>query len=409
MAAMAASGARDDLAISEVFAAADNLQRAVERMRAALGRSEGTALGEGLIKIREAGIDALEAVFAEGLRRFDQSGEYAADGAVDLVAWLRWKCRLSGAAAAERVTISRQLEQLPETQQAFANGDLGYQHVSFMARTADHVGVAAVRKSEGKLLKAAKRLDPGRFTGVLKDFEHQVDAAGALAEANRAFERRYFHVSEPLDGLVRLDGLLDAEGGAIITTALNALIGPPAKDDSRTAGQRRADALRELAQRKSGGSGDGAGPRPHLVIRASLETLAGTPGAPAGTLEWGGTVPGETVRRLACDAALTRITGKGELDVEISRATRTIAPSTRRALAARDQGCVAAGCGRPPQWTDAHHVKHWVHGGETTMSNLVLLCRRHHRMVHEDGWALRRSNDGTWVLSRPIGAHARSA
>ena len=96
MAAMAASGARDESGISEVFAAADNLQNAVARMRAALGRAQGTALGEGLIKIREAGIDALEAVFAEGLRRFDQSGEYAADGALDLVAWLRWKCRLSG-------------------------------------------------------------------------------------------------------------------------------------------------------------------------------------------------------------------------------------------------------------------------------------------------------------------------
>ncbi len=395
--------------MTELLAAADNLQSAVARMRAALGRAQGTALGEGLIKIREAGIDALEAVFAEGLRRFDQSGEYAADSALDLVAWLRWKCKLSGAAAAERVTISRQLERLPATQQAFASGDLGYHHVSFLARTADHVGAAAVRQSEAKLLKAAGTMDPGRFTGVLKDFEHRVDAAGALAEANRAFERRYFRVSEPLDGLVRLDGLLDAEGGAIITTALNALMGPAGKAEARTAGQRRADALVELAQRKAGGSADGAGPRPHLVIRASLETLAGTPGAPAGTLEWGGTVPGETVRRLACDAALTRITGKGELDVEISRATRTIAPSTRRALAARDQGCVAAGCGRPPQWTDAHHVKHWVHGGETTMSNLVLLCRRHHRMVHEDGWALRRSNDGTWVLSRPIGAHARSA
>ena len=97
---MAASGARDDSVGTELLAAADNLQRAAGRMGAALGRAQGTALGEGLIKVREAGIDALEAVFAEGLRRFDQSGEYAADGAVDLVAWLRWKCRLSGAAAA---------------------------------------------------------------------------------------------------------------------------------------------------------------------------------------------------------------------------------------------------------------------------------------------------------------------
>ena len=93
-------------------------------------------------------------------------------------------------------------------------------------------------------------------------------------------------------------------------------MGLPGKGDTRTAGQRRADALLELAQRKSGDSGDGAGPRPQLVIRTSLDTLVGAAGAGAGELEWGGTVPAETVRRLACDAALTRITGNGELNFE---------------------------------------------------------------------------------------------
>jgi len=394
---------------AELLAAADNLQAAVKRMRTELSRAEGSELGEGLIKVRERGIDALEAVFAENLRRFDQSGEYAADGALGIVPWLRWKCRLSGSAAAERVTISRQLEELPQTQRAFASGNLGYQHVCFMARTAEHVGADAVRRSESNLLQAAGRMDPGQFTGVLKDFEHRVDAAGALAETNRAFERRSFHISEPLDGLVKLDGLLDAEGGAIIRTALDALMGVPGKDDTRTAGQRRADALLELAQARSGGTGDGSGQRPHLVVRASLETLAGTPGAGAGELEWGGSVPTETVRRLACDAALTRITGKGELQAEISRASRTIPAATRRALAARDHGCVAPGCGRPPSWTDAHHLKHWVDGGETTIANLVLLCRRHHHLVHEEGWNLGRDKNGRWILSRPVSPHARSA
>ncbi|HEY0492759.1 MAG TPA: DUF222 domain-containing protein [Candidatus Dormibacteraeota bacterium] len=366
-------------------------------------------LGEGLIAVRESGIDSLEAVFAEGLRRFDKSGEYAADGALGIVPWLRWKCKLSGSAAAERVTISRQLEELPQTQTAFASGNLGYQHVCFMARTAEHVGAVAVRKAESNLLQAAGRMDPGQFTGVLKDFEHRVDAAGALAEANHAFERRYFHIGEPLNGLVHLDGFLDAEGGAVITTALNALLGPSAKDDRRSMGQRRADALVELAQSRSGGSGDGSGPRPQLVIRTSVETLAGTPGAGAGELEWGGSVPAETVRRLACDAALTRITGKGELEAEISRAVRTIPPATRRALAFRDHGCVAPGCGRPPKWTDAHHLRHWVDGGETKISNLALLCRRHHKMVHEQGWALGGNGNGLWTLSKPVAPHARSA
>ncbi len=159
--------------------------------------AEGEALAEGLIQIREAGIDPLEAAFATGVRRFDESGEYKADGALSLTAWLRWKCKLSGGAAMERVEIARQLEKLPETAAAFANGDVGFQHVAVLARTAEHVGAAAVRKEEGKLLQVAQTMDPGQFTTVAKNFEHRVDAAGALAEANRAYERRYFHISEP--------------------------------------------------------------------------------------------------------------------------------------------------------------------------------------------------------------------
>ena len=372
-------------------------------------RADDDEIGEGLIKIREAGIDPLEAVFATGLRRFDKSGEYAADGALGIIPWVRTRCRLSGGAAAERVEIGRQLEQLPQTQKAFANGDLGYQHAAILARTAEHVGVAQVRKAETSLLKAAETMDPGQFTGVAKNFEHRVDAAGALAEANRAYERRYLHVGEPVDGLMRIDGVLTTECGAAFKTALDAMTPPPARDDTRTPGQRRHDALLELARRPAGSSVNGAGPRPHLIIRASVDTLAGTAEAPAGELEWGGAVPAETVRRFACDSALTRIIGKGELDAEVTRAVRTTPPATRRAVAERDRGCVAEGCGRPPQWTDAHHVKHWTQGGPTTMSNLILLCRPHHRMVHEGNWGLRRSNNGRWALVQPVAAQSRSA
>ncbi len=170
----------------------------------------------------------------------------------------------------ERVEVARQLEKLPETQAAFAKGDVGFQHVAVLARTAEHVGAAAVRKEEAKLLQAAQTMDPGQFTTVAKNFEHRVDAAGALAEANHAYQRRYLRVGEPVDGLVRLDGLLDAEGGATLRTALQAFM-KPVKDDARTYGQRQHDALMELCRQASGSKRDGAGPRPQLIIRASLD------------------------------------------------------------------------------------------------------------------------------------------
>src|SRR6267378_6982058 len=225
--------------------AVEKLRSGVQAMAAWVRQAEREALGEALIQIRESGIDPLEAAFATGVRRFDKSGEYRADGALSLTAWLRWKCKLSGGAAMERVEVARQLEKLPQTEAAFANGDVGFQHVAVLARTAEHVGAAAVRQEEGRLLQAAQTMDPGQFTTVAKNFEHRVDPAGALAEANHAYQRRYFHLSEPQDGIVRLDGILDVEGGAMLKTALNALMPAPGKDDGRTPGQRRADALVE--------------------------------------------------------------------------------------------------------------------------------------------------------------------
>ena len=413
---MAASGDRLGTPLTRIRLALDELP-------GWLGGLDDTSLGEPLIEIREI-IDRSEAVFTDGVRRFDKSGEYRADGALSVIAWLRWRCKLSGGAAAERVTIARQLEQLPRTEAAFASGDVGYQHVVVMARAAEHVGAAAVRKEEAQLLKAAQTMDPGLFTGVAKSFEHRVDAASALAEANHAYQRRYFHLGEPDDGLVRLDGVLDAEGGATLRTALNGLM-TPVKNDERSYGQRCADALVELGRQAgrgrrerargtrdaAGDRRDGAGPRPQLIIRASVDTLAGTAGAPAGELDGGGTVPAETVQRHACDSAITRITGQGELEQERGQASRTIPPSTRRALESRDRHCVFPGCDRPPIWCDGHHLVWWTRGGPTTLPNLALLCRIHHRMVHEEGWRLERHRDGRFVATPPtdVAARARSA
>jgi len=162
----------------------------------------------------------------------------------------------------------------------------------------------------------------------------------------------------------------------------------------------------------SGGKRDGAGPRPQLIIRASLDTLAGTKGAPAGELDGGGTVPAETVQRYACDSAISRITGQSELEHELNHASRTLPASIRRALEARDRHCVFPGCTRPLTWCDGHHLVWWTRGGATALPNLALLCRPHHRMVHEEGWILERTKEGHWKAKPPlhrVPANARSA
>jgi hypothetical protein len=389
------------------------LKAAVDEWAAWIGEAEGEALADGLVQTREVGIDRLEAAFATGVRRFDKSGEYRADGALSVKEWLRGRCKLSGGAAAERVEVARQLTNLPKTEAAFANGELGYEHVVVMARAAEHVGAAAVRKEESTLLTVAKTMDPGRFTSVAKGFEYQVDAAAALAEANHAYERRYFHISEPKDGMVRLDGILDVEGGATLKTALGALMPPPKKGDDRTAGQRWADALVDLARRPLGNSkmSTVGGLRPHLVITASAETLAGIPGAPPAHLEGVGPIPMETAQRHACDPSVSWLLGQAELESETSHAHQRIPAPTRRALVARDHGCVVNGCHRPAIWCDGHHLVWWTRGGKTELPNLALVCGRHHRMLHEEGWRLER-RDGRFVTippARRVMPSARSA
>src|SRR5437899_5247995 len=402
---MAASGSVMELRNSRVRAAALQLEAAVRCIAACVQEAEGPQLGEVLILIREAGVDPLEAAFAAGVRRFDRSGEYAADGALSVPGWLSWKCKLSGGAAAERVEIGKQLERLPKTEEAFARGHLGYQHVAVMARTAENLGAATVRGEEGHLLKAARSMDPGQFTTVVKSFEHRVDSAAALAETNRAYERRYLHVGEPQAGVVRIDGMLDAEGGATVRASLAGLM-KPTKDDHRSHGQRCADALVEFCRRGPGSRRDSSGPRPQLVIHASLGTLAGIAGAPAAELEGGGTVPAETVQRYACDSAMVRMTGRTELEHELNHATRTLPASTRRALEARDRRCVWPGCGRPADWCDGHHLVWWTRGGATALPNLALLCRPHHRLVHEGGWSLQWKGNA-WHAAPPDQIPAR--
>ena len=123
-----------------------------------------------------------------------------------------------------------------------------------------------------------------------------------------------------------------------------------------------------------------------------------------GQFEWGGHVHAETARRIACDAAISRILlDPAGQPLDVGRRTRVIPPALRRALAHRDQGCRFTGCGRPAPWTDAHHIQHWINGGPTSLDNLILICRHHHRLLHEEGWTMTLGTDRTITLVRPDG------
>jgi hypothetical protein len=243
-------------------------------------------------------------------------------------------------------------------------------------------------------------MDAGRFVAVVKDFEHKVAADAFLSEANWAHRHRYLTISGPFNGLARIEGQLVPEAVAIIRNAMEPFM-KPSKNDERTAGQRAHDALVEVCQSIGGGRADGSPAPPQLIVKTSVDTLAGIPGAPPGEIDFGGTIPAETVRRLACDSAVSRITGRGELEYEISHAGRSVPPSTRRAVVARDGHCVFPGCDRPRTWCQCHHLKHWANRGETKISNLCLLCRPHHRKVHEEDWTIERKEAG-WVATPPI-------
>jgi hypothetical protein len=371
------------------------LRAAVEQLAGeSLDHAAEAALEGQLIDIRRQ-IDRLEAEFSRRLRRFEQVRGFVSSGAAAAVAWLRDKCRLSSSAAHQRVEVARELEKFPEIEDAWRRSNIGYEHAATLARSAREVGHETVRAMLADLLDAARRLDPSRLRCVTRHLRYCVDPGGATSAEEETHRRRFLTLSQTLDGALLLDGQLDAEGGALLRTAISAL-NKPVPNDTRSAPQRRADALVELASRQlqSGALPTTHGQRPHVVVTVPATTVAGRATEP-GDLAGAGPVSRELVRRLACDAAITEITVDGSgSPVAVAEASRTIPAPLRTVLAMRDRGCRFPGCDRPPEWTDAHHLRPRQQDGPNRAENLVLLCRLHHRAVHEGGWRLHVTADG---------------
>jgi hypothetical protein len=168
--------------------------------------------------------------------------------------------------------------------------------------------------------------------------------------------------------------------------------------------KRRVEALAKLAESfLATGPRDLSGSdRQQVVVHVDAETLRHSHAGRC-ELEQGPSIAAETARRLACDCSVVRIVedAKGE-PLDVGRKTRTIPSGIRRALQTRDKGCRFPGC-TFKRHVDGHHVKHWVHGGETKLSNLVTLCRFHHRLVHEGQVEIQTLDDGAFRFVRPDG------
>jgi hypothetical protein len=358
--------------------------------------------------------DVIHAKRLRVLAQIERRGTYAKDGHVSITSWLAQRFQKTWSAASRLVRAARALEQMPATRDALEEGEITSSAVDLLA-SAREVDPHAFTNAEGYLVEAATTLsipDLGRVVGTWRRAAE--DARGT----EQAYERRRLHVSPSLAGMVRVDGDLDQETGQTVITALRAVCDAEVRSgpDHRSSPQRRADALGEICRQWLDGTDRPlvGGERPHVTVTVDLATLEGrlpssgppgsrSPGLRSGAeLEDTGPISSEAARRLACDASVSRVITRGPSEpLDVGRRTQVVPAGIRRAVVVRDRGCRFPGCDRPQGWSDVHHVVHWAHGGDTAVSNLVLLCRRHHRLVHH-GFGLEMANGRPRFL-RPDG------
>ena len=338
----------------------------------------GQDLAQQLVEMRQQ-IDEKEVEFARLAAQFDKTGFWDFEGYNTAADWIRFNCHMNSHAVLSAFAVAASEPEMPATMQSMRDGEIGFAHVATMARTAVDTRGAF---DEAKLLPIAKRESPGRFFHKCLHYRHSVDASGYSRDEETRHEQRSLRLSTADDGCVLINGLLDPAGGAVVRTALEPLAHRSGEHDDRTREQRFADAIVELA---------GGGKPANVQVTATIETLKGMAGASAGEMEFSLPVSARAVQRMACDCSVTRVLlDQDSVVMDMGRSKRVIATALRNALRIRDGHCQWPGCERPASWCDGHHIVSWIDGGPTDLQNLVLLCRRHHRMVHEGGWQLLR-------------------
>ncbi|HXR44519.1 MAG TPA: DUF222 domain-containing protein, partial [Pseudolysinimonas sp.] len=359
-------------------------------------------LGEAIADIA-AGIHAATYQMLALLREFDERRGWN-NGFLSCAHWLSWRAGLDMGAAREKVRVSRALPNLPLLSGALKGGEISYAKVRALTRI-------ATPETEERLLAIARH-------GTASQVER-------LVRAWRWCDRRdddRKHLSRSVrcivddDGMVILRCRLTPEQGAVVQHAIEAAsdrlyqesrhaAAPGRLEEEVTFEQRQADALTLMAEAALHADLDGGPAGDRYQVMLHVETAATPVSAAPPVLELGDgpiSVSAETSRRLSCDASVVAVReGADRAVLDVGRKTRTISAPIRRALTARDTRCLFPGC--TARRCDAHHLDHWADGGPTALDNLILVCRRHHRLLHEGGFSIERTEELGLAFRRPDG------
>lgn len=370
-----------------------------------------------------AHLDAGEYQLLTMLGEFDDKEEWSAYGIHSCAQWLNAFCGMNMGAARERVRVAHALPKLPKISAEFREGRVSYSKVRAMTRV-------ATPENEDELLRTARYGTASQVEKLVR-YYRRYKRFEKLEEENVRFAQCRFSLHQDEDDTWVISGRLTAEQGALLQEALDLGVeqlfqeqkGVPDEVEeeeeashpvdqpfSESFEARRSDALARMAETfLAGANSQASGGDAFLVnIHTDVDTLMADGEGVTSETDDGGCVSAETSRRLACDASVIHWldTHKGE-PLSIGRKSRTIPPAIRRALQRRDRGCRFPGC-TCTRFVDAHHIHHWADGGETKMDNLVLLCRRHHRLVHEESYGIHTRRLGEITFNLPNGRRLKS-
>jgi hypothetical protein len=334
------------------------------------------------LMLLEAARHHLEVEWIQTLAVSDAEGDHEVFGYPSTVAYLKDRMRMAGGRAHRYVRNARAALRFSATFSAWKHRQLTTDQAGLMLAAAERMpdkypdAEPVLLEIVGDSVVETKQ--------VLDYWRHQADRPGVSLELEDQLLRRRFDVRRDSNGMVTGDFALPTLEGESLLTAIDALMPPPAEDDTRTTTQRRADALGDLARTFLDGTQAPTvgGERPHLNVHIDLEALQGRAGGLHETDD-GTVLDPELIRMLACDSTITRIVfGPGSEVLDVGRKTRVVPAGMRRALVARDRRCARRGCTRPARWCDAHHIIFWADGGITVIENLCMLCRYHHSQIH---------------------------